>query len=67
MIKVINIKRLVLGFGWAKSLSWEVTTEKEKRMFYFCIQRVTERKTGNNAYELIIGPLSLIVGLAKHS
>lgn len=65
MIKVINIKRLVLGFGWAKSLSWELNTEEEKRMFYFCIHRLTNRKTGKNAYGLIIGPVSLIAGLSK--
>tara|TARA_R110000787_G_C13136980_1_gene416758 strand:- start:346 stop:543 length:198 start_codon:yes stop_codon:yes gene_type:complete len=65
MVKVINIKRLVIMFGWAETLSWQVTTDKEARTLYFSIHKVTQLTSKANAYGLIIGPVTIMLGLSK--
>ena len=65
MVKTFNIKRLVVMIGWAESLTWCVTTEKECRTLYFSFHKVTEINSGLNAYGFIIGPITLMFGYAN--
>tara|TARA_R110000782_G_scaffold171288_2_gene263004 strand:- start:1922 stop:2134 length:213 start_codon:yes stop_codon:yes gene_type:complete len=64
MIKLFNIKRLVVMLGWAETLTWCVTTKKETRTLYFSLHKVTENKSKNNAYGIIIGPVTIMFGLS---
>ena len=65
MIKVFSIKRLIIMLGWAESLSWQVTTEKETRTLYFAIHKTSENSSGANAYGVIIGPITIMMGYAQ--
>lgn len=51
--------------GWAKSLTWAVTTQNECRTLFFSIHKMTENITGNTGYGFIIGPLTIMIGYAK--
>jgi len=64
MIKVFNIWRFVFTIGWAKSLTWYVTNDREKRTLYLSIHKVEEAGTGLKAYGFIIGPVSFIFSFA---
>lgn len=60
MIKLYSFWRIVLAFGWAKSLSWKVTTEKEKRVMLLSINIIT--RDDRKALEIIAGPAIMTIG-----
>ena len=64
MVKVFSIKRLVVMIGWAETLTWCVTTEKETRTMYFAFHKVSENDSGANAYGFILGPITIMMGYA---
>ncbi len=65
MVKVFNIKKLVIMIGWAKSLTWCVTTEQECRTLYFSLHKVTQAFTGYRGYGIIIGPITIMFGYSN--
>ena len=61
---IFNLHRLVVGIQWAKTLSWQVTNDREVRVLYLSMHKVTEADGGLNAYGVIVGPISLTFGWA---
>lgn len=61
MTKIITFWRFVIQLGWARSLTWALTTEKEKRIYIFTLHIV---KRGNDkALSFVIGPVSVLIGV----
>ena len=51
--------------GWAKSLTWSLTTDKEERVSYLSIHKITELSTGHTGYGFILGAITFMVGYVK--
>jgi hypothetical protein len=62
MVKVFNIRRLVIMLGWAETLTWCVTTKKETRTLYFAFHKVSGNGSEANAYGFILGPVTIMMG-----
>tara|TARA_R100000951_G_scaffold85972_2_gene73673 strand:- start:954 stop:1151 length:198 start_codon:yes stop_codon:yes gene_type:complete len=65
MTKVFSIWRFVFMIGWAKTLTWCVTNEREERTLFLSLHTVKEAGTNINAYGLIVGPISFTFGFAS--
>ena len=64
MTKIFSVWRFVFMIGWAKSLTWCVTNEREEKTLFLSLHRVKEVDSNLNAYGLIVGPISFTFGLA---
>ena len=62
MTKGFSFWRIVAQIGWAKSGLWAVTTDKEQRVYLFGCHLV--KKGDDAALTILIGPFSLIIGIA---
>lgn len=63
MTKVFSLWRIVVSIGWARSGSWSTICGREERHYIASILIV--KIDGNKALSIVIGPASLIVGIAK--
>jgi len=60
MSKIFSIWRFVVSVGFARSGTWSNTTEVEQRTYIVSLHLL--RREDKTAINLVIGPLSLIVG-----
>lgn len=60
MNKVFGFWRITISIGWARSLTWAVTTTKEQRIFLLSLHIIN--RNGLSALGLIIGPIALTFG-----
>lgn len=63
MTKVISLWRMVVSVGWARSGTWSNICGREERTYIASLHIV--KRDGNKALSFVIGPASLIIGLAK--
>jgi len=60
MNKVFSIKNFVISLAWAKSLTWAVTTDKDKRIYIISLHIITR---GNLwGLSLVFGPVAITIG-----
>ena len=62
MTKVFSIWRFVIALSWAKTLLWSTIHEKEQRTYFLSLHTI--KRDNNRGVNLIIGPISIIVGFA---
>jgi len=62
MKRLFIVWRFVISIGWAKSGLWSNTCGSEKRIHIASMHIL--QQDDNSALSVIIGPVSLVIGLA---